>query len=390
MRAAIDVNTIGLSELTVIFQRDDSQPALLVDDLVSTPAGRVVAFRCDLPFQRTTTEPDQDFDIAIIAHDSGEIAESIHRLTRACRVTQSGSRAQCQLKTGKAFRTDNIDLLSDFDVFLNHSDALHGLDTKGLLRVISKTGYDIWIVGGAVRDLIGGLSRPENVNDLDLAGTIPFGMLYAEILKDILEDQEIEVRLTPNGVLHLFVWHQDRRQIWFQYAALKHAKFLVEQKQRKQFWFGGSLEDDVKWRDLTINALFYDPLTGIIFDPTGEGVSDLQFQKLNPIEPIHWSGQFSKALFRTLKFARREQFRYFDKDAAALFLHESIDKCCTDFLGLDLVTKSNIVLAFYGDRFKARSDRGLQQLNLVGEMFDLQRHAAWRSIVTAAADAIHG
>lgn len=388
MPKPIQVDSISPGELAGVFRRTNSHSALLVDDEVSSPHGRMIAFRSDLPRGRTTGNPRQDFDIAIVADEHGEIAEIVFHIAISNRVGQSAHRAQCRLTIGKAFRPKDNGISHKFDLLFDRSETQNGVNTKALLGAIAQTGYDLWVVGGAVRDLVSGLCDPEDVNDIDFAGTIPFGLLYNQFLKRLRGVHQFDARLTPNGILHLS--HKGAHEAWFQYAALKHDQFLAEQKRRNQLWFSGSLESDVKWRDLTINCLFYDPLTNILFDPTGEGVKDLQDARLSPILPIEWGGQPSKALFRTLKFADRYRPLAFDLEPARNFLDQAFDLCCTDFLSLGVVAKANMVLAFYGGRAKVNADRQLTKLQLIAELFELPRFPRWSELVEAAVDAVHG
>jgi poly(A) polymerase len=151
----------------------------------------------------------------------------------------------------------------------------HGIDAKQLcpnatavVEQLQAAGYEAYIVGGSVRDLLLGKSpkdfdiatdaTPEEVRDVfprcRLIGR-RFRLAHVRMRGDLLE-------------VATFRGQGDVRQD-------KEGRIL-----RDNVW--GSVEEDAVRRDFTINALFLDPVSGEIRDYVG-GYEDLQARRLRLI-----------------------------------------------------------------------------------------------------------
>ena len=144
-------------------------------------------------------------------------------------------------------------------------EKIFGSDVKDMMRLINSLGKEVYIVGGAVRDL---LLEKKEIRDIDL--TTP---LKVEQLKQIL----------------------DLNQIKFNDRAIKYGSLTISTQKRSlkitSFrkdiqTFGRSadvahienIEEDAKRRDFTINA-FYCSYNGEIIDPLGN-IEHLNKKKL--------------------------------------------------------------------------------------------------------------
>jgi poly(A) polymerase len=157
---------------------------------------------------------------------------------------------------------------------------------------LKKAGYDAFLVGGGVRDL--------------LLGRKP-------------KDFDISTSARPDEIRRLF-GHRclliGRR---FRLAHLRYGKKIIETAtfragdidssalivQDNRF---GTAQDDVMRRDFTINALFYDPTTRSILDYVG-GLEDIKSRLLRTIgEPHLRFRQDPVRMIRLLKFKARFGF----------------------------------------------------------------------------------
>jgi len=145
-------------------------------------------------------------------------------------------------------------------------EKVFGSELKELMRLLSSSGKECYIVGGAVRDLLLGYKK---FKDIDLTTS-----LSVEQLKQIF----------------------DQNQIRFDDRALKYGCLTVRNKKRNfqitsfrkdirtfgraaDIEFVENIEEDAKRRDFTINAI-YCSYSGQIIDPLGN-LEDLNEIKLD-------------------------------------------------------------------------------------------------------------
>ncbi|MFA7668365.1 MAG: polynucleotide adenylyltransferase PcnB [Burkholderiaceae bacterium] len=147
----------------------------------------------------------------------------------------------------------------------------HGIDRRNVSRhaikvceVLHQHGYEAYIVGGAVRDLIVGLqpkdfdvatnATPEQIKPLFRRARIigrRFRLVHVVFGPEIIETSTFRTA-SANGTEHTD----------------EHGRILRD----NEF---GTHEDDAARRDFTLNALYYDPITEEVID-FHRGLSDLQ------------------------------------------------------------------------------------------------------------------
>lgn len=133
-----------------------------------------------------------------------------------------------------------------------------------VVRILKKSGYQAYIVGGAVRDLL---------------------------LNKIPKDFDVATDAVPNRIRKIFpnAWIIGKR---FKLAhVIFPGRYIVEVTTFRAVSSGnfnavyGSIEEDVRRRDFTVNALFYDPEKEQLIDYVG-GVRDLKNGKLVNVIPL--------------------------------------------------------------------------------------------------------
>ena len=166
-------------------------------------------------------------------------------------------------------------------------EKVFGSELKELMRLLSSSGKECYIVGGAVRDLLLGYKK---FKDIDLTTS-----LSVEQLKQIF----------------------DQNQIRFDDRALKYGCLTVRNKKRNfqitsfrkdirtfgraaDIEFVENIEEDAKRRDFTINAI-YCSYSGQIIDPLGN-LEDLNKIKLNFIGDPEF--RIKEDYLRILRFFR--------------------------------------------------------------------------------------
>lgn len=136
-------------------------------------------------------------------------------------------------------------------------------DLLELARAFHRTGYDLYVVGGAVRDAI--MGRPPK--DFDVAtDATPDEVI--DLMKSGLNWRVMEVG-KAFGVVRVQCNDSD-----YEYEVATFRQDVGEGRRPESVVFS-SIEEDVKRRDLTVNALFYDIMERQIVDMVG-GLDDIK------------------------------------------------------------------------------------------------------------------
>lgn len=132
-------------------------------------------------------------------------------------------------------------------------------DIKAHILKITRTyldaGYECWIVGGPVRDLL----LNHSPKDIDFATNCPL-----EITKTLFQS------IIPTGEDHgTLTIHIDGEN----YEVTRYRKDVDTDGRRATIAFANTIQEDVLRRDLTINAIAFNPVTGEVVDAVG-GLKD--------------------------------------------------------------------------------------------------------------------
>lgn len=161
-----------------------------------------------------------------------------------------------------------------------------------LITEIWSRGFEVFIVGGTVRDALAGL-KP---NDIDLVTTMPIS-LVRKFLKSMYrveptsKDENGFVRIggTPKSgdpFIDLKVFSD----------SLPGTDFAK---------FGMGFESDFKHRDFACNAVYYDAINKVIIDPSGRGVDDCRNKILSLVCGTENPFQMGQIFIRAVKFVNR-------------------------------------------------------------------------------------
>ena len=169
---------------------------------------------------------------------------------------------------------------------------------KSALKTLNDAGYEAYVVGGAVRDLL----LEEKPNDYDIttnalpeqieelfADTIPIGKEYGTIT---------------------VVWHSEdgMRSELIEITTYRKDSNYSDGRRPDKVEFGHSLEDDLLRRDFTINALAYNPEEGVI--DYFRGRDDICARKIRCIGCA--DNRFKEDALRMLRALRFAYKYYFD------------------------------------------------------------------------------
>jgi len=136
-------------------------------------------------------------------------------------------------------------------------------DALKIIRRLRNSGHSAYVVGGAVRDLALG-KKPK---DFDIATDAS----PARIRRLFRNSRIIGKRFR---LVHIF----------FREKILEVSTFRSEESEGFKNVYG-AIEEDVRRRDFTLNALYYSPEDRVILDYVG-GFKDIQARRIKPVIPL--------------------------------------------------------------------------------------------------------
>ena len=136
-------------------------------------------------------------------------------------------------------------------------------EAAGIVQRLKASGYDTYIVGGAVRDLLLG-KKPK---DFDIASEAS-----PTRIKKIFRNSRIIGRRFR--LVHVYFGPRI-----FEVSTFRSLK---DGPTSNTF---GAIDEDVLRRDFTLNALFYDPGHELVIDYVG-GMKDIREKRIKPIIPL--------------------------------------------------------------------------------------------------------
>ncbi len=189
---------------------------------------------------------------------------------------------------------------------------------KDIIRRLSEAGYETYIVGGAIRDLM--LGRTPKDYDISTSAR-------PEQVKEVFGRKRTMIIGKRFRLVHLY--HGDEI---IEISTFRQAPECTGRIEDKQFAHPapenmifsdneyGTAEEDAWRRDFTINALFYDPLTEKILDFTGHGISDMENGIVRGIGNVALRFEEDPVrLLRALKLVGQYSFRMSQETEEALF-----------------------------------------------------------------------
>ena len=222
-------------------------------------------------------------------------------------------------------------------------------DLVELANAFHKSGYELYVVGGAVRDALLG-KKPK---DFDVA-TNAKPQKILEILNQ-LPDYKTHGVGEAFGIINLITPEGNEYEI----ATFREDIGKGRRPDAVEF---STIENDVKRRDLTINALFYDIAKQEIVDYVG-GIEDLRNERIQAVGDA--SERFDEdrlRILRAIRFAARMGADVSNEVKAAIQKDNSLEGVSAERIR-DEFLKS------------IRSAKSVRELNKMYDNFDL-----WKQI----------
>ncbi|KAG9446248.1 hypothetical protein H6P81_012376 [Aristolochia fimbriata] len=217
---------------------------------------------------------------------------------------------------------------------LGITTSMIGRPTRVVLNGLKKKGFEVYLVGGCVRDLI----LKKTPKDFDIITTAEL----KEVMR-IFSRCEVVGKRFP--ICHVHVNDTIVEVSSFSTSARKYGKDLTRLPRRPP---GCNQNDFIRWqnclkRDFTINGLMLDPYAQLVYDYMG-GMEDIKKAKVRTVVAAHTSFQEDCArILRAIRIAARLGFR-FEKETA-----HSIKDFASSVLRLDkgrLLMELNYMMAY--------------------------------------------
>ncbi|MFW5683493.1 MAG: CCA tRNA nucleotidyltransferase [Spirochaetota bacterium] len=176
-------------------------------------------------------------------------------------------------------------------------DSVHAL-----VRAFHERGFEIYLVGGAVRNLLLG-HKP---SDFDFT-------------TNATPEQMIDSfrRVIPTGVQHGTVTILHRRES-FEVTTYRTEGAYSDARRPDEVSFVSDINEDLRRRDFTINAMALDPVAERFLDPHG-GEDDLEGRVVRAIgDPDERFSEDALRMLRAIRFASQLSFRVDEPTLASI------------------------------------------------------------------------
>ena len=175
-------------------------------------------------------------------------------------------------------------------------DSLISLNARKVIRRLKEAGFQAYLVGGGVRDLLLGLTP----KDFDVATNA----LPDEVQELFRNSRAIGKRFR---IVHVRFGREIIEVATFRAAAQpEHTDSGLILSDNEY----GSLNEDVERRDFSVNALYYDPEDGVLHDEVG-GLEDLKDKKLRLLgDPEARYREDPVRMLRAIRFASKLNFDF--------------------------------------------------------------------------------
>jgi len=232
-------------------------------------------------------------------------------------------------------------------------------DARRIIRRLRRAGFQAYIVGGAVRDLLTG----QEPKDFDIATDA----LPRRIRKIFPNARIIGRRFR---LVHIYAQPGRRKGKIFEVSTFRSGSASGQSREPTIY---GSIEEDVWRRDFTVNALYYCPQRRIIIDFVG-GYRDIQERRICTLVPADTSFcEDPVRMIRGIKYAEMTGFPLTAAVAASIKRHRHKLAACS---AARLTEEFYKILA---SGYAAGIFLRIHRLKLL-EVFFPALHETWRSL----------
>ncbi|WP_410600808.1 hypothetical protein [Amycolatopsis sp. lyj-90] len=285
------------------------------------PGSEVVWYRESIQMSGVLEGYDVDFQPVISTPLFGQQRASSHDAIRLKdRTASSAPNWTCLASSGLILKptADEADQLASLLQQTVPSAPRH-ID---LINEIWLRGYEVFVVGGSVRDVLAGLPT----NDVDLVTTMPLQVLHCLVRGMYrISEQRPPRAACRNG--HIRVGGQvGSLDPYMDLCVFKH-----HLPGTADAIFGSDFERDIWHRDFACNSVYYDPINKVFIDPTGRGLDDAVGSRLRTVynSQVRSAYHIGKVAVRAIKLVLKGfgEIVHTDEEVEALISNLSALNC---------------------------------------------------------------
>lgn len=183
----------------------------------------------------------------------------------------------------------------------------------GIIRKLKEAGFDGYLVGGGVRDLLVGL-KPK---DFDIATNATPQEVKKRVPHCFIIGRRFKLVHAKRGdkIFEVATYRREATDEELQEASDHTELNFIEEN------FFGTLKEDSFRRDFTVNSLFYDPLDENLIDHCG-GLKDISQQTLRMIgSPVERLKEDPVRILRALRLSQKLNFQIETELRSAIHTH---------------------------------------------------------------------
>jgi tRNA nucleotidyltransferase (CCA-adding enzyme) len=222
----------------------------------------------------------------------------------------------------------------------------------GVCKKLRNAGFEAWLVGGAVRDLLHG----REAHDFDVATSA-----HPPEVTEVFGRRHVIPTGEKHGTVTVLVSRDKGDREHVEVTTFRGEGAYSDGRRPDSVSFVSSLVEDLRRRDFTMNAVAYDPISDRVEDPFG-GQKDLEARLIravgDPLErfredglrtmrAVRFAAQLGFALDPATEAAIPETIDVFKKVSAERIRDELVKilSSKTPSVGLDLMRKTGLLAA---------------------------------------------
>ncbi len=240
-----------------------------------------------------------------------------------------------------------------------------------ILNKLTENGFSAFVVGGCVRDLLLGLS-PDDWDITTSATPDEVKSIFPKTFDTGLKHGTVSV-LIENEIFEVTTFRCDGK--------------YIDNRHPSNISFASSIEEDLKRRDFTINAMAYHPQKGLV-DPYG-GLEDLNKKIIRCVGDanIRFSEDALRML-RAVRFSAQKDFIIEEKTLLSIQKNAALVKNLSVERIISEITK--ILLSDHAEKLKTLDEVGIlpiilpelslcfkTQQNIKWHIYDVGMHTVW-------------